>query len=89
MHQVNFKDFIPNFVCVLTNKRYETVLKHIEHNFHSVVWVMPQGKDLGVLRVKNLSVGLCHFATSTASSSFLAFNSKKNFLKVIAFRNIN
>ena len=22
--KVNFKDFIPNFVCVLTNKRYKT-----------------------------------------------------------------
>ena len=23
-YKVNFKDFIPNFVCVLTNKRYKT-----------------------------------------------------------------
>ena len=23
-HKVNFKDFIPNFVCVLTNERYKT-----------------------------------------------------------------
>ena len=36
--------FIPNFVCVLTNKR-----KYIDQNFHSVAGVMPQGWDLGVL----------------------------------------
>ena len=35
--------FIPNFVCVLTNR------KHIEQNFHSVTGVMPQGWDFGVL----------------------------------------
>ena len=23
-YKVNFKDFIPNFVCVLTNERYKT-----------------------------------------------------------------
>ena len=33
------KIFIPNFVCVLTNKRK----KHIEQNFHSVAKIMPRG----------------------------------------------
>ena len=31
--------------------------KHIEQNFHSVARIMPQGWDLGVLGVKNLSLG--------------------------------
>ena len=45
--------------------------KHIEYNFHSVVGVMPQGWDLGVLGggVKNFSVGICDGAPSTALSS--------------------
>ena len=38
---------IPNFVCVLTNR------KHNEQNFHSVAGVMPQGWDLGVLGESN------------------------------------
>ena len=40
---MNFKDFIPKFVCVLTNKRY----KHIKRGFHSFAWVMPQGGSWG------------------------------------------
>ena len=52
------KIFIPNFVCVLTNKRY----KNIERYFHSVAVFMPQGWDLGVLGVKNLSMGICNGA---------------------------
>ena len=43
--------------------------KHIEQNFHSVDGVMPQGWDLGVLGVKNLSVGISDGAPSTAHSS--------------------
>ena len=58
------KIFIPNFVRVLTNKR-----KYIEQNFYSVAGVMPQGWVLGVLGVKNLSVGICDGAPSTAYSS--------------------
>ena len=58
------KNFIPNFVSVLTNKR------HIEHNFHSAAGVMLQGWDLGVLGVKNFSVGICDGAPWTAHSSF-------------------
>ena len=33
--------------------------KHIEQNFHSVAGVMPKGWDLGVLGVKNISMGIC------------------------------
>ena len=52
-------------MCVLTNKR-----KYIEQNFHSIAGVMPHGRDLGVLGVKNFSVGICDGAQSTAHSSF-------------------
>ena len=58
------KIFIPNFVCVLTNKK-----NYIEWNFYSVAGVMPPGWDLGVLGVKNFSVGICDGAPSTAHSS--------------------
>ena len=44
--------------------------KHIEQNFHSVAGIMPQGWDLGVLGVKNFSVGICYGTQSTAHSSF-------------------
>ena len=45
--------------------------KYIEQNFYSVAGVMPQGWDFGVLGggVKNLSVGICDGAPSTAHSS--------------------
>ena len=58
------KIFVPNCVRVLTNKR-----KYIEQNFYSIAGVMPQGWDLGVLGVKNFSVGICDGAPSTAHSS--------------------
>ena len=51
-YPVNFKDFISNFVCVLTNERYKTY----QTGFYSVAWVMPQGWDfeaLGVPRGSN------------------------------------
>ena len=41
-NKVNFKDFIPNFVCALTNKIY----KIYQMGFCSYAWVMPQGWDL-------------------------------------------
>ena len=44
---VNFKDYIPNFVCVLTNERQKIYQK----GFFSVAWVMPQGSDFGALGV--------------------------------------
>ena len=66
------KIFIPNFVRVLTDKR-----KYIEQNFYSVAGIMPQGWDLGVLGgVKNLSVGICDGAPSTAHSSLKLFLKK-------------
>ena len=59
------KIFIPNFVRVFANKR-----KYIEQNFYSIAGFMSQGWDLGVLGVKNFSVGICDGAPSTAHSSF-------------------
>ena len=44
--------------------------KHIEQNFHFVAGIMPLGSDLGVLGVKNFSVGICDGAKSTARSSY-------------------
>ena len=58
------KIFITTLVRVLTNKR-----KYIEQNFDSVAGLMPQGWDLGVLGVKNFSMGICDGAPSTARSS--------------------
>ena len=46
-YHFNFKDFIPNFVFVLTNERCKT----FRWDFHSVPWVMPQGSDLRALGV--------------------------------------
>ena len=43
--------------------------KHIEQNFHSVAGIMRQGWDLGVLGVKNFSVGICDDTPLTARSS--------------------
>ena len=68
------KIFIPNFVRVFANKR-----NYIEQNFYSVAGVMPEGWDLGVLGVvKNLSVGICGGAPSTAHSSLISIH-KVNF----------
>ena len=56
------KIFIPNFVCVLANKR-----KYIEQNFYSVAGVMLQGWDLGVLGGGlKLWRGICDGAPATA-----------------------
>ena len=54
------KIFIPN-LCVFSQIKDR---KHIEHNFHSFAGIMPQGRDLGVLGVKNFSVGICDGAPS-------------------------
>ena len=59
------KIFVPNCVRVLTNKR-----KYIEQNFYSIAGVMPR---LGVLEVKNFSVGICDGAPSTAHSSLFFY----------------
>ena len=44
-------------------------IKHIDESFHSVAGVMPQVWVLGVLGVKNFSIGLLVGAPSTARSS--------------------
>ena len=60
------KIFIPNFVSVLTNKRYKTY--RLELSFcglgHHAL-----GVGLGGDGVKNLIVGICDGASSTARSS--------------------
>ena len=43
--------------------------KQTEQNFHTVAVVMPQGLDLGYWGFKNLSMGICDGAPSTARSS--------------------
>ena len=42
-YKVNFKDFIPNFVCVLTNERYKTyqtgfLFCHLRHALGVGLW---------------------------------------------------
>ena len=44
-YKVSFKDFIPNFVCVLTNKRYKTyqtafTFCHLGHAPGVGLWVL-------------------------------------------------
>ena len=53
--KVNFKDFIPNIVCDLTNED----TKHIRQVLYSVAWVMPQGWNLWVLRGQNQILSCC------------------------------
>ena len=62
-YKVNFKVFLIPNLYVFPRIKY---IKHIEWNFHSVAWVIPQGWDFGVLWVKNFSVGICDGAPSTA-----------------------
>ena len=72
-YKVNFKDFLYQTLCVLPQIKDRT---HIELNFHSVVGIMPQWWDLGMLGVggvKNFSVGICDGAPSTARSSLYLF----------------
>ena len=58
------KIFIPN-LCVFLQIKDRN---YIEQNFHSVGRIMSQGWDLGVLGVKNFSVGIRDGAPSTARS---------------------
>ena len=45
-YKVNLKIFFKHTLCVFPQMKD---IKHIRLDFHSVVWVMPQGWDLGVL----------------------------------------
>ena len=63
-YKVKLKDFYTKLCMCIKDT------KHIEQNFLSVAWVMPKGRDLGVLRAKNLNVGICNGAPSTARSSY-------------------
>ena len=61
---VNFKHIFYQTLCVFSQMKDR---KHIEHNFHSVPGVMPQGWNLGVLMwAKNFSVGISDGAPSTS-----------------------
>ena len=62
------KIFIAYCVCVLNFSQIKD-RKHNEQNFHSVAKVMPQGGTAGAGGIKNLSVGICNGAPSTARSS--------------------
>ena len=61
--QSQFQRFVYQTLFVFTQIKD---IKHIDQNFHSVTWVMPQEWDLGV---KNLSMKICNGAPSTARSS--------------------
>ena len=43
--QNQFQRFLNQTVCVFSQMKD---IKHIRGDFHSVAWVMPQGRDLGV-----------------------------------------
>ena len=47
-YKVNFKYFYTKTLCVFSQMK-DT--KHIRRDFHSVAWVMPQGRDFGALVV--------------------------------------
>ena len=59
--------FLYQTVCVFSQIKYKKT--HIKQTFHSVTWVMPQFWDLGVLVVKDLSLGILDGAPSTEGSS--------------------
>ena len=64
---VNFKHFFYQTLCVFSQMKDR---KHIEHTFHSVAGVMPQGWNFGVLRGgggQNFSVGICDGAPLTSA----------------------
>ena len=51
----NFKDFLNQTLYVFSQIKD---IKHIERDFHLVTWVMPQGWDLGELRVKSVHLSV-------------------------------
>ena len=53
-YHVNFKDLYTKLCFVFSQIKDR---KHIEHNFHSVAWIMPHGRDLGVLECQKLYRG--------------------------------
>ena len=62
--QSQFQRFLYQTLCELSQIKD---IKHIERKFHSVPWVMSKWWDLGVLGVKNLSMGICDGAPTTVS----------------------
>ena len=78
-YHVNSKIFIPNFVCVLTNK----ILKTYWTEFRFCCWGHDPGVGLGGAGwVKNFSVGICDGASSTAHSSSNLFSMYRGETKV-------
>ena len=58
-YKVNFNGFYTK-LCVFSQINN---IKHIEQNFHSMAWVMPQGWDLGGAGgVQNFSMEICDVA---------------------------
>ena len=64
-----FQRFLYQTLCVFSQIKDR---KHIEQNFHSVAKVMPRGGTASRWGVKNLSVGICDGAPSTAHSSSIS-----------------
>ena len=62
---MSISKFLYQTVCVFSQIK-ENIF---EQNFYSIAGVMPNGWDLGVLGVKNFSVGICDGAPLTAHSS--------------------
>ena len=60
-----------NFNFLYQTLRVFSQIKDRKH-FHSVAGIMPEGWDLGVLGVKNFSVGICDGAPSTARFSLVS-----------------
>ena len=52
--QSQFHTFLCQTLFVFSQIKH---IKHIDQNFHSMTWVMPHEWDLGLLGVKNLSMG--------------------------------
>ena len=70
-YHVNF-NFLYQTLGVFSQKKKKKNRKHIEQDFHSVAWIMPQGLDLGMLGGgggKNFSVRICYGAPSIVHSS--------------------
>ena len=66
-YEVNFNDFLPNFLCVLTNKTFQTEISFYYLGHAPGVGL---GGALGVWGVKEISVGICDSAPLTVHSCF-------------------
>ena len=72
-----FQKLLDQTLCVFSQIKD---IKHIEGNFHSVAWAMPQVWDLRVLGgggCKNVRVGICSASSTAHSCPFLYFKGSK------------